>query len=107
MANRIEVPNINPNDHINNESMNYAKVVTKRVKRVKSFELSESQNKEIIENYEKRKIENQNKNDHINVIDKEQVIITLKEKNMRISNELDRMSRTLGIIIGKKNYRTK
>ena len=41
--------------------MNYAKVVTKQDKQIKSIELSETQNKEIVENHERRKIENLNK----------------------------------------------
>ena len=98
----IEVPNLNPNNVINNESMNYAKVVTKWDKRIKSIELSEIQNKEIVENHERRKTENLNKQNKVKMTENVNVnnIISLEEKNHQIANELDRMSRTLGIRIG-------
>ena len=82
--------------------MNYAKVVTKRDKQIKSIELSETQNKEIVENHERRKIENLNKQNKVKITENVNVnnIISLEEKNNRIANELDRMSRTLGIRIG-------
>ena len=94
---------MNPNNVFINESMSFAKVVTRNERRKPSFKFTEIQEKEIIENVTKRNLERIKKRapESPSLNEREQKIISLEEKNLRVSNELDRMSRTLGIRVGR------
>ena len=80
----ISVPVMNPNNVFINESMSFAKVVTRNERRKPSFKFTEIQEKEIIENVTKRNLERIKKRapESPSLNEREQKIISLEEKNL-------------------------
>ena len=81
------------NVDLNNETLNYAKVTTKRIP---GYVISDEQKEKINDN-----IKEKNK-DNIKVPANKD-IISLEEKKKRIERNLDLMSRTIGLRLGKDN----
>ena len=80
--------------------MDYAKVVTRKEKRKPSIIFTEDQENYIIENVKNRNIEIESNKPPVSTNLNEKCI-SLEEKNIRVTNELDRMARTLGIRVGR------